>query len=476
MTEIYDTQIDFTYASGTSIDQIIGFEMAGVIWSSYLDDDVTVRIHVESTSELPDEVVGAALPGKKKKVDYDKIWDKLSEDITSSNDRLAFDNLPSTEKEFSVIIDGVELDKTKEFRLNNANAKSLGLLKDDSKKLDGYIVVNDLAGNSTVGWDHDALRSNNIGGNEIDFLSVAMHEVGHILGFNSGIDDEGWLKVLAESQEEEKELKDKDFKFATPLDLYRYSNSTASEGKLDLSTGGDPYFSIDGGNNNLGYFANGEYSNLGGDGYQASHWREDSSQGIMNPVLPVGERRNISDLDLTAMDVIGWDLNTSGTQDWSQMYDAAENNAESAVVEDRSKDVEKMIDESKYDGRRRQRSTRVDYYLQIGYWQYTTLDDVDNPEVVVEDGIELETEENSSSVSEQETDESNPDRDSDDLDSDIAEEDSSSVSEQETDESISDSDFDGLDLDSTKNEDITGSSSSYWGEDSLLFESSYIIV
>ena len=443
MTDIFESQFDFTYAPDTSTEQIIGFEMAGVIWSSYLVDDVTVRIHVESISELPDEVVGAALPGKKKKEDYDKIWDKLSEDMTSSNDRLAFDNLPSIDKEFSVVVNGVELDKTKEFRLNNANAKSLGLLKEDRDKLDGYIVVNDLAGNSTIGWDYDALRSDNIKGNEIDFLSVAMHEVGHILGFNSGIDDDGWLEVLAKSQEEEKELKDKDFKFATPLDLYRYSDSTASTGKLDLSIGGDPYFSIDGGNNNLGYFANGEYSNLGGDGYQASHWRQDSSQGIMNPILPVGERRNISNLDLTAMDVIGWDLNTSNTLDWSQMYDIAVTNAESAIVGDRSKDVEKMIKESQYNGRRSRRSTRVDYYLQIGYWQYTTLDEVKAPEVITEEGLETDTEEDSSSVSEVEIDESTSNSESDNLDSDVAEK-----------------------------EDITGSPASYWGEDSLLSESS----
>ena len=63
------TQFDFTYAPGISSEQIIGFEMAGAVWSSYLQDDVTVRIYVESTDQLPEDVVGAALAGKKKKVD-----------------------------------------------------------------------------------------------------------------------------------------------------------------------------------------------------------------------------------------------------------------------------------------------------------------------------------------------------------------------------------------------------------------------
>ena len=471
MTEIYESQFDFTYAPGTSTEQILGFEMAGVIWSSYLNDDVDISIYVESTSDLPDEVVGAALPGKKKKENYEKIRDKLSEDITSSNDQVAFNNLPSTEDKFSIVIDEVELDETKEFRLTNANAKSLGLLRGERDKLDGYIIVNDLASNSAVGWDYDALRSDSIQGNEIDFVSVAMHEIGHILGFNSGIDDDGWLEVLAESREKEKELKGKDFKFAAPLDLYRYSQSSASSGMLDLSTGGKPFFSIDGGNTNLGYFANGEYSNFGGDGYQASHWRQYSSQGIMNPILPVGERRDISDLDLTAMDVIGWDINTSNTANWSDMYDVAVNNADNAIIEDRSKDVEKMIKESKYDGRRRRSSTSIRYSLQIGYWQYTTFDDVDAPEVIVEEetATDTETTEDSNSASDVETDGSTSYDNSEDLNSDSTEnEDTSSDVETDGTTTFSYDNYSDIDSDLTENSDITGSSASYWGEDSLL--------
>ena len=465
MSDIYESQFDFTYAPGTSMDQIIGFEMAGIIWSSYLDDDVTIRIHVESTSELPDEVVGAALPGKKKKEDYDKIQDRLFEDITSNNDQIAFDNLPSDDKELNIVIDGVELEKTKEFRLTNANAKSLDLLDDDRDKLDGYIVVNDLSGNPTVGWDYDALRSDNIQDNEIDFVSVATHEVGHILGFNSGIDDDGWLEVLAKSQEEEKELKGKDFKFVTPLDLYRYSESSASAGTVDLSTGGNPFFSIDGGNTNLGYFANGEYTNFGGDGYQASHWQQNSSQGIMNPILPVGERRNISDLDLIAMDAIGWDINTSNDLDWSQMYEEAVANADDAIIEDRSKDIDKMIKESKYDGRRRRRSTSVNYFLQFGFWQYTTFDNVDAPEVIPE--AELVTTENTNDGDE-EIDESIAEDTSDELNSDLTEE-NTNDDDEEIDEFIAEDTSDELNLDLTEG-DITGSSATSWGEDSLLSE------
>ena len=397
------TQFDFTYAPGTSQEQILGFEMAGEVWSSLLADDVTVRIHVESTSDLPDEVIGAALPGKKRKREYKEVGPALLNDINinnvnirSKNDITAFNNLPSYDEEFSIIIDGQELGKTKDFKLTNANAKSLGLLRDEVDKLDGYILVNDLSGNSSVGWDYDALRSDGASGNDMDFLSVAMHEIGHVLGFVSGIDDNNWLKTLAEAQEkrdkkreegkdEEVEIKEDDFEFASILDLYRYnySDNNPPSGKIDLSMGGNPYFSIDGGETNLGNFASGE----DGDGYQASHWKHGINKGIMNPVLPKGQRRDISELDLTAFDVIGWDINTAPAPSWDELYENAKAGVETANIQERDKDIEKLIKESGYDLARRSRRSRYSSYRRYsfqlgGFWQLTTLDTVDTSEAI----------------------------------------------------------------------------------------------
>ena len=387
------TQFDFTYAPGTSQEQIVGFEMAGQIWSSYLKDDVTVRIYVEATDQLPEEVVGAALPGKKVKTDYKKLREGLDDDSTSSDDEKAILNLPSSGKkgeEVSVIVDGEALNKTKEFKLTNANAKALDLLRDDRDKLDGYIQVNDLTGKSTTGWDYDALRSGNDGGGKMDFLSVAMHEVGHVLGFVSGIDDDNWLEVLTEAQRKEEELKDKDFKFATPLDLFRYSDNDMATNKIDLSIGGNPYFSIDGGTTEIAKFSSGAYTDYDGkskgDGYQASHWKNGSGTGIMNPILGNGEKRNISSIDRTAMDVIGWDIDNSEL-DWQQMYDNAVEESETAVVlqdpkaiEKMEKQVEKMVKESEYEGRWFKWGTSG-YAWQTGFWQYTTVDDIASSEI-----------------------------------------------------------------------------------------------
>ena len=376
-----ETQFDFTYAPGISTEQIIGFEMAGAIWSSYLQDDITVRIYVESTDQLPENVVGAALPAKKETVNYKDLRDKMSDDITSGNDQLAFDHLPAVQDKFSIVVNGTEIVETEKFKLTNVNAKLLNFLEADYELLDGYIVVDNLTGNSNVTWDYDALRGDDIQDNEIDFLSVAMHEIGHVLGFVSGIDDDGWLELLTKYREENKSVENDDFEFNSPLDLFRYSEFSANMGIIDLSTGGNPFFSIDGGYTRLGNFANGQSTEFGGDGYQASHWQQNSSQGIMNPILPMGQRKDISDLDLIAMDVIGWDIDPLADLNWAEIHQIAIARSETAIIADRSQDVEDLIADSNYDVRRTRSTTKFDYYWQAGMWQYTTFQSITTPEV-----------------------------------------------------------------------------------------------
>ena len=345
MDDFSAVDFNFSFAPGVIDEQIVAFEMAGEIWSHYLKDDVAVNIHVEMTDQLPENVIGGALPGMKKDVDYDKLWKELSEDITSSDDLTAFNNRISTEKEFTGLFNGQEINKVKKMKLTNANAKALDFIKGDSDKLDGYILMSDLTGQSNVQWDYDSLRNDNIAANSLDFLSVALHEIGHVLGFVSGVDDGGWLNVVTESNGGT--IKGSDMKFATSLDLFRYS----SKDRIDFSVGQNPYFSIDGGNSKLAYFATGESKDLGGDGYQASHWKQNSGNplGIMDPVLKMGHRREISPLDTKAMDVIGWDVTNSEHLNWQQLYNNAVENSKEALIGDRTKDVVKMIKQSHHE-------------------------------------------------------------------------------------------------------------------------------
>ena len=350
------TQFDFSFAPGTTEQQILGFEMAGEIWSQYLTDDVTINIYVEVTDQLPENVIGGALPGMKKDIKYEAVWNQMAEDISTTDDLIAFNNYFSSDaklfelwenalentttiddltgfnnyvvnddksfklwekiledapvendltafndyftshkelpklweemsedntraKEFSASIYGQQLDKLGKMKPTNANSKALDLLNGDRDKLDGYIVMSDLSAQNSIEWDYNSLRQSDMTENNLDFLSVALH----VLGFVSGLDDGDWLNVVTEAREKNQILKGDSMKFFTPLDLFRYS----STGEVNLSIGQEAFFSINGGNTNLGYFSTGEYSDLGGDGYQASHWKHngDNPMGIMEPSL-----------------------------------------------------------------------------------------------------------------------------------------------------------------------------------------------
>ncbi|MGB3202502.1 MAG: NF038122 family metalloprotease, partial [Nodosilinea sp.] len=195
------------------------------------------------------------------------------------------------------IIDANGNDNNKKIWMTQANAKALGLLKaDQSNSLDGLIFINPYAS-----WDYDP--SDGTAAGSYDFLSMAKQEIGHVLGFVSGVDAMNVITTTAfPGQVDEKALA-----FVSPMDLFRFSAESAKKGVFDITAGGNKYFSIDGGKTSLGEFSTGTLS-AGGDGFQASHWKQSSTPlGVMDPDLRLGEQVNINDRDLKLLDVIGWD-------------------------------------------------------------------------------------------------------------------------------------------------------------------------
>ena len=97
-----------------------------------------------------------------------------------------------------------------------------------------------------------------------------------------------------------------------PLDLYRYS-ALGVRSYTDAA-GADPYFSINGGATNLVYFnqtGNGDYADWG-NGITANQ------QGNNPPLVQdafgtPGSNPQLSSQELTALDVVGWNLTTAGT-------------------------------------------------------------------------------------------------------------------------------------------------------------------
>ena len=390
-------EVNFSYAPGTSLEQMIGFEIAGKIWSEYLADDVSVNIHVETTEQLPGSAIGGALPGLKTNQSY-KTWrNHLANDQTSTDDQLALTHLQSDDDGFTALINGAAVEDNSKLRMTRANAKAVGMLKSDDQALDGVILMSNLT-NESVSWDYDFLDGS-VPKTTLDFLSVAIHEIGHVLGFVSGVDELGFLKAGLDDDDDDG-FGDDDgegeysLDHANPLDMFRYSAESQANGVIDLSVGGNPYFSLDGGETQLGGFATGENRLLGGDGDQASHWKRlDDALGIMDPVLRVGEHRELSILDIQAMDVIGWDrqaaeidLATLQNQAKDQLaqrlgitvveLEADPSNFAQDLTQDRIQDVQKMVKQSKvYEWGW---ASGNDFWWENGLWQKFSAQTIDS--------------------------------------------------------------------------------------------------
>ena len=185
---------NFTYAPGTSLQQMLGFEMAGLLWSDNLADNATLNIFVEMTNQLPENVIGGALPGVAPQQTYSGFYNSLSADITSTDDQLAFNGLTNVQgsQGVRVRVNNYEIEQNAFINVTRANAKALGMIPGgESHLLDGYILMNDLT-NESVAWNYN-LQDSAVPTGTLDYLSVALHEIGHTLGFISGVDRPEWL-------------------------------------------------------------------------------------------------------------------------------------------------------------------------------------------------------------------------------------------------------------------------------------------
>ncbi len=299
-------EIQLNYSDGFQhrIDAVAAMEVAAATWESMLSDPVTIEIDVREATvfELGFGVAGAAFP-RWYEERYPLIRSALLADATSPDDALATAHLqPGPQMRFqtwdaqqNVVINEGDDWINNWSLLPRANLKALGLpIEEGDTDPDAEILWGDFFLDQVFDFE----RIDGIEG--ADFISTAIHEIGHALGFLSGADDYDivFAGVSLVTPEEINDLP-----VLRPLDLFRYS--TGSVPLPDLTPGVDAYFSIDGGITNLGNFATGEFF---GDGWQPGHWQFDSDQGIMEAFLSDNAIHNLSPLDLRAMDVIGWDL------------------------------------------------------------------------------------------------------------------------------------------------------------------------
>jgi hypothetical protein len=148
----------------------------------------------------------------------------------------------------------------------------------------------------------DFVPDDGITTNTTDFDAVAVHEIGHVLGFSSMVGS--------------KESTPSEPVFVTVLDMFRFRPGTTlgsfSTAQRILSSGGEHRFF--GGAAELG-LSTGRPNGSAGDGRQASHWKDDQLSGthigIMDPTIARGEREVITSNDVAAYNLLGF--NTEGS-------------------------------------------------------------------------------------------------------------------------------------------------------------------
>lgn len=306
---------NFTFVAGTNAQAQQAFIDAGARWANLFSDPITLNMTVGQQA-LGSGIL-ASTGSARSLYSYSAFSTALGLDGTSADDAQALSSLtagssfgmlinrtsdnPNGAGSATAYIDNNGSANNASIRITSANAKAIGLASAGS-----VVGVCTIACDASIvfanafTWDYNP--NDGITSGAFDFVGIAAHEIGHALGFISGVD-------ILDINSTGSFFASDAFTYVSSLDLFRYSAASTAAGVIDWTANTTPkYFSLNKGVTALPQFSTGR---TWGDGQQASHWKDNLAIGIMDPTAAPGELLATTPYDVQALDVIGWSLATA---------------------------------------------------------------------------------------------------------------------------------------------------------------------
>ncbi|HVE71598.1 MAG TPA: NF038122 family metalloprotease [Thermoanaerobaculia bacterium] len=288
-----------------SPDAKAAFEKAAELWESRIANPITIYVKVDyGTKRFGTDYPSANILGSTGSASW--IFDEggyaeIREEIISRADNVSETALYNLLPENVLPTDSGPITR---FGAGSALLRALNVLppkpEDDPADYAGRTTP-EIGFNSAFPFDFDPTDGITTG--RTDFVGVAVHEMGHMLGFSSrtGTGEISETAIVGPSI----------------LDLFRFrpgvNMDTFGSAERVLKTGGDQVWYAGGKELAL---STGNPRGENGDGQQASHWKDDGQSGVhigvMDPTIPRARRVEITKSDIEAFSILGWDMVSPG--------------------------------------------------------------------------------------------------------------------------------------------------------------------